>query len=129
MTVVDLFAAQALLPTLATATGHARAMGLAVNACTVGMAVAGLASAFSEAIGRRRGILVSLALLAIPTALLAHAPNLAVFARLRVVQGLFMATAFTLTLAYLGEHTARRSRRRLRRLHHRQRREQPRSAG
>src|SRR5262249_21172631 len=47
--------------------------------------------------------LVSLTLLAVPTALLAHAPNLATFAALRVVQGLLMATAFTLTLAYLGE--------------------------
>ena len=43
-------------------------------------------------------------MLAIPTALLAHAPNLAVFATLRVVQGLCMATAFSLTLAHLGEH-------------------------
>jgi predicted MFS family arabinose efflux permease len=42
-------------------------------------------------------------LLSIPTALLALAPNLAVFATLRVIQGLFMASAFTLTLAYLGE--------------------------
>ena len=47
---------------------------------------------------------MSLVLLAIPTTLLAFAPNLAVFAALRVLQGLCMASAFTLTLAYLGEH-------------------------
>src|ERR1700736_939067 len=35
--------------------------------------------------------------------LLAFAPNLAVFAALRVTQGVFMATAFSLTLASLGE--------------------------
>src|SRR6185312_12957453 len=52
---------------------------------------------------RRRGILMSLLLLSIPTALLATAPNLAVFTALRIAQGLCMATAFTLTLAYLGE--------------------------
>jgi len=46
---------------------------------------------------------VSLVLLAIPTALLASAPNLTVFAALRIAQGLCMASAFTLTLAYLGE--------------------------
>jgi predicted MFS family arabinose efflux permease len=105
LTVVDLFAAQALLPTLVHHYQVSPAqMGLAVNACTVGMAVAGLAVAFfGGRIGRRSGILASLVLLAIPTALLAHAPNLAVFAILRVVQGLFMATAFSLTLAYLGE--------------------------
>ncbi len=50
-----------------------------------------------------RGILVSLALLAIPTALLAVAPGLGTFTLLRIVQGIFMASAFTLTLAYLGE--------------------------
>jgi YNFM family putative membrane transporter len=105
LTVVDLFAAQALLPTLVKRYGVSpAAMGLAVNACTFGMAAAGLAVAlFSRHIDRRMGILVSLTLLAIPTALLAHAPNLAVFATLRVVQGVLMASAFTLTLAYLGE--------------------------
>src|SRR5919106_372411 len=44
------------------------------------------------------------ALLALPTALLAFAPDLAAFAALRVAQGLCMASAFALTLAYLGEH-------------------------
>jgi len=43
-------------------------------------------------------------LLAVPTALLAHAPDLTAFTVLRVAQGLCMAAAFTLTLAYLGEH-------------------------
>jgi predicted MFS family arabinose efflux permease len=80
-------------------------MGSAVNASTLGMAIAGLCVAiFSRKIDRRLGILISLAVLAIPTALLASAPNLAVFTLLRVAQGLCMASAFTLTLAYLGEH-------------------------
>jgi MFS transporter, YNFM family, putative membrane transport protein len=80
-------------------------MGSAVNASTLGMAIAGLCVAiFSRKIDRRLGILISLAVLAIPTALLASAPNLAVFTMLRVIQGLCMASAFTLTLAYLGEH-------------------------
>jgi predicted MFS family arabinose efflux permease len=79
-------------------------MGLAVNASTFGMAVAGLGVAFfSRNIDRRWGILISLAVLSIPTALLASAPDLAVFTILRVAQGLCMASAFTLTLAYLGE--------------------------
>jgi MFS transporter, YNFM family, putative membrane transport protein len=106
LTVVDLFAAQALLPTLVVRYGVSpAAMGLAVNACTFGMAAAGLAVAlFGRHIDRRSGILLSLVLLTIPTALLAWAPNLAVFAMLRVVQGLCMATAFSLTLAHLGEH-------------------------
>ena len=73
LTVVDLFAAQAILPTLAR---HYQvspgAMGLAVNASTFGMAVAGLAVALlAKRIDRRFGILVSLIVLAIPTTLLA----------------------------------------------------------
>jgi MFS transporter, YNFM family, putative membrane transport protein len=105
LTVVDLFATQAILPSLARAYGVApAAMGVAVNASTIGMAVAGLVVAlFSRRINRRLGILVSLALLAIPTTLLAHASDLMVFTALRVAQGLCMASAFTLTLAYLGE--------------------------
>jgi predicted MFS family arabinose efflux permease len=106
LTLVDLFATQALLPTLAKAyhVGPS-AMGVAVNASTFGMAAAGLIVALvSHRIPRRTGIWVALALLAIPTVLLAFAPNLAVFTGLRVVQGLFMASAFTLTMAYLAEH-------------------------
>src|SRR5438067_5856 len=105
LTVVDLFATQAILPSL-TKAYHVTpaAMGLAVNASTLGMAVAGLAVAFfSRSIDRRLGILLSLTLLSIPTALLASAPDLTSFALLRIAQGLFMSTAFALTLAYLGE--------------------------
>src|SRR3954470_24085918 len=105
LTVVDLFATQAILPSL---TKHYNvtpaAMGFAVNASTMGMAVAALVvGLLSPHIDRRTGILLSLLLLAIPTSLLAVAPNLAVFTALRVAQGLCMASAFALTLAHLGE--------------------------
>jgi predicted MFS family arabinose efflux permease len=105
LTVVDLFATQAILPSLAR---HYQvspaAMGFAVNASTIGMAIAGLAIAFfSRHIDRRLGIATSLALLAIPTAALAVAPDLATFTVLRVAQGLCMSAAFALTLSYLGE--------------------------
>ena len=55
LTVVDLFATQAILPSLARAYSVSpAAMGFAVNACTIGMAVAGLAVAlFSQRIDRR----------------------------------------------------------------------------
>jgi MFS transporter, YNFM family, putative membrane transport protein len=105
LTVVDLFATQAILPSL---TRHYNvtpaAMGFAVNASTMGMAVAGLVVGFfSQHIDRRLGILLSLTLLAVPTTLLAVAPDLTVFTILRITQGLCMASAFALTLAYLGE--------------------------
>jgi len=105
LTVVDLFATQAILPSLAQAYKVTpAAMGFAVNASTMGMAIAGLSVAFfSLHIDRRLGILVSLCVLTIPTALLAVAPDLTTFTILRITQGLCMASAFTLTLAYLGE--------------------------
>lgn len=105
LTVVDLFATQAILPSLTRHYGVTpAAMGFAVNASTFGMAVAGLIVGFlSPHINRRTGILLSLMLLAIPTSLLASAPNLTVFTTLRIAQGLCMASAFALTLAYLGE--------------------------
>ena len=109
LTLVDLFATQAILPSLASlyrvSPGE---IGVAANAATVGMAFAGLAAgALGARLERRSGIWLSLALLAFPTAALAFAPSLAIFALLRVVQGLFMATAFTLTLTYLAERCSR----------------------
>jgi YNFM family putative membrane transporter len=111
LTLVDLFATQAILPSLARFYRVTpAAMGFAVNASTIGMAVAGLVVAFfSPHIDRRRGIFISLGLLAIPTALLAIAPNLTVFTALRIAQGLFMSAAFTLTLSYLAEQCSMRA--------------------
>src|SRR5882757_10438208 len=108
LTVVDLFATQAILPSLTRAYGVTpAAMGFAVNASTIGMAVGGLAvGLFGRSIDQRRGILISLAVLSVPTLLLATMPALPVFTLLRVVQGLCMSTAFALTLAYLGEHAS-----------------------
>lgn len=106
LTVVDLFATQAILPSLAASYGVSPgAMGFAVNASTIGMAAGSLAVAlFGRSIDRRRAILLSLAILSLPTLLLATMPPLAIFTALRIAQGLCMSTAFALTLAYLGEH-------------------------
>lgn len=108
LTVVDLFSTQAILPVLTRHYGvSAAAMGTAVNFCTVGMALASLMFAYyGRRIDRRYGIALSLAILAVPTALLAGAPDLFTFAGLRFVQGLCMAGAFTLTLAHLAEVTS-----------------------
>jgi YNFM family putative membrane transporter len=106
LTLVDLFAAQALLPLLVETYGTTpAAMGAAVNASTFGMAGAGLVVALiSHRLPRAQGVWIALAVLALPTMLLAFAPGLAAFTALRAVQGVFMASAFTLTMAYLSEH-------------------------
>jgi predicted MFS family arabinose efflux permease len=111
LTLVDLFATQAILPSLAHAYGVAPAkIGLAANASTLGMAISGLLmGVVSAVLERKRAIALSLFFLSFPTALLAFAPNLTVFAILRVTQGLFMAAAFTLTLAHLAERCAVRT--------------------
>jgi predicted MFS family arabinose efflux permease len=105
LTLVDLFATQAILPSLAASYGVKPAeIGLAANASTLGMAISGLlVGVLSANIERKRAIALSLLFLSVPTALLAFAPNLTAFALLRVVQGLFMAAAFTLTLTHLAE--------------------------
>jgi MFS transporter, YNFM family, putative membrane transport protein len=105
LTLVDLFATQAILPSLAASYSVKPAeIGLAANVSTLGMAISGLlVGVFSANIERKRAIALSLLFLSVPTALLAFAPNLIAFAMLRVVQGLFMAAAFTMTLTHLAE--------------------------
>src|SRR2546423_9623542 len=68
LTVVDLFATQAILPSLARAY-HVTpaAIGFAVNSSTMGMAGAGLGvSLFSQRLNPRVGILLSLSIPPIP---------------------------------------------------------------
>ncbi|TIV10043.1 MAG: MFS transporter, partial [Mesorhizobium sp.] len=110
LTLVDLFATQAILPSLVIEFGVSRAtMGVAVNASTFGMAVAGIAVAlFGRNLDRRNGIWISLAVLGIPTMLLSQTDSIVAFGLLRVVQGFCMSTAFTLTMAYLAEHFSAR---------------------
>lgn len=111
LTLVDLFATQAILPSLALEYGVTPSeIGVAANSTTLGMAIAGLlVGAISANIERKRAILISLLLLAVPTAALAFAPNLTIFSLLRVTQGLFMAAAFTLTLTHLAERCEHRT--------------------
>ncbi|ACL61623.1 MFS transporter [Methylobacterium nodulans] len=104
LTVVDLFATQAILPSLARAYAVSpAAIGFAVNATTLGMALGGLGVALlGPRIDRRRGVVVSLLLLAIPTALLGTLPDLWLFAALRVLQGICMAAATTASYLAAG---------------------------
>ena len=127
LTVVDLFATQAILPSLTRAYDVTpAAMGFAVNSSTMGMAVAGLAvSLFSQRIDRRLGILDQPGGAVDPDRAARGRPDLTTFTILRIAQGLCMAVRFHAhaRLSRRGVQRGRR-RRRLRRLHHRQCREQ-----
>ena len=110
LTLVDLFATQAILPALARSYGVSAAeIGVASNSSTIGMALGGvLAGLLTQRFARRTAITACLLLLAIPTLLLSFAPPLPLYALLRVTQGLFMAGAFTLTLAHFSERCSAR---------------------
>lgn len=105
LTLVDLFATQAILPSLAKRFGATPSeIGFAANASTMGMAIAGLAIVFvGGRVNRRLGVVASLVLLSVPTLALAFAADLTTFTALRIIQGLFMVTAFSLTMSYLAE--------------------------
>ena len=106
LTLVDLFATQAILPSLAKSYGvtTGRRSGLPPMPARSAWRSRACSSASSAAsVERKRAISLCLFLLSVPTASLAFAPNLTVFALLRVIQGLFMAGAFTLTLTHLAE--------------------------
>lgn len=105
LTLVDLFAAQAILPSLAARFGASPGeIGFAVNASTIGMAIAGVGVVFlGGRVNRRTAVWGSLAALTLPTLALAFVSDLTAFTLLRVVQGLFMVTAFSMTMSYLAE--------------------------
>lgn len=105
LTLVDLFAAQAILPSLAARyEASPSAIGFAVNASTIGMAIAGVLIVFiGGKVNRRTGVVASLATLSLPTVALSIAPDLATFTALRIMQGVFMVTAFSLTMSHLAE--------------------------
>lgn len=105
LTLIDLFGSQALLPQLVTAfEADPGVMGFAVNASTFGMALSGLTVAwYADRIDRKQGIWISLALLSVPTFFLGVVDTVGMFLVLRILQGVFMAAAFTLTLTYLSE--------------------------
>lgn len=104
LTLIDLFGAQALVPALTKSFNASPAdVGVAVNASTIGMALTGVVVAlFANKIDKRTGIWVSLACLSVPTVMLGFVDDLLLFTAIRIVQGVFMAAAFTLTLSHLS---------------------------
>ncbi len=104
-TFVNLYATQALLPTLAQAFRTTLAhTGLTVTASLVAVAlVAPFVGGISDALGRRRLILGACLLLVLPTALAAFAPTLGALILWRFVQGLLLPFIFAVTVAYIAD--------------------------
>ncbi len=104
-TFINLYATQAILPTLAGEFGASlpRA-GLTLTATLLAVAlVAPFVGGLSDALGRRRLILGASALLVVPTLLAAAAPGLDALILCRFLQGLLLPFIFAVTVAYIAE--------------------------
>lgn len=102
---LNLYAPQAILPTLA-AEFHVApvAVGLTISSTTLAVALCGpFAGALADRLGRKRVIVASLLLVAVPTLLCAFARTLPLLVGLRFAQGVFMPAIFAGAIGYIGE--------------------------
>ncbi len=109
-TFIDVYLTQPLLPMLEKLF-HAPevAVSLTVSATTLGIAVAApIVGMLAERIGRKRVIVPSIFLLAVPTLLAATAPTLRALIVWRLLQGLFVPGIAGVMIAYVGEEFAGR---------------------
>ena len=106
---LNLYAPQAILPTLAAEFHAAPAvLGLTISSTTLAVAACGpFAGALADRLGRKRVMVASLLLLAIPTFLCALTQSLSGLIALRFVQGIFMPAIFAGAVGYVGEAWAK----------------------
>jgi predicted MFS family arabinose efflux permease len=102
---LDLYPTQSLLPALASEFHAGKAaLGWTVSATTLGVAVmAPLAGWLAERLGRKRVIVAGALLMALPTALAAHAGSVAELVLWRFLQGVFLPAVFAVTSAHVNE--------------------------
>jgi len=108
---LNLYSTQPLLPML-THLFHASkaAVGLTVSASTFGVALAApIFGALTERLSRKRVIVASNLILAIPTLLAATSPNLHALIFWRFLQGLALPGIFATVITYVGEEWRRES--------------------
>ena len=103
---LTLYATQPLLPLLETLFHASKsAVGWTVSASTLGVAIsAPLLGMFTERMNRKRVILVSIVLLAVPTCAAASSPSLGWLIFWRWLQGLVTPGIFATTIAYITEN-------------------------
>jgi predicted MFS family arabinose efflux permease len=104
---LNLYAVQALLPTFAAAFAVPVARtGWTITAPLLAVAIlAPFVGSVSDMLGRKRLIVTAMAVLPVPTLLVALAGSLPVLILWRFVQGLTMPFIFAVTVAYVGEET------------------------
>jgi predicted MFS family arabinose efflux permease len=106
---LNLYATQPLLPLFEQIFQASKPeVGRTVSAATLGVALsAPFCGALAERIGRRRIIVFSIFLLALPTILAATAGSLSMLVFWRFLQGLVMPGVFGVTIAYIAEEWPR----------------------
>jgi len=104
---LNLYAVQALLPTFADAFAVPLSRtGWTITAPLLAIALlAPFVGSVSDMLGRKRIIVAAMAVLPLPTLLVAFAASLPVLIVWRFVQGLTMPFIFAVTVAYVGEET------------------------
>jgi MFS transporter, YNFM family, putative membrane transport protein len=103
---LTLYATQPLLPLLETLFHASKsAVGWTVSASTLGVAIsAPLLGTFTERMNRKRVIVVSILLLAVPTCAAATSTSLGWLIFWRLLQGLITPGVFATTIAYITEN-------------------------
>jgi predicted MFS family arabinose efflux permease len=104
-TFLNLYSPQALLPSLAGEFGAgAAAISATMTASTLAVAMtAPFSGAAADVIGRKRVIVAAMAALAVPTLMLALAPDVPTLVLWRFVQGLMLPPIFVVMIAYVGD--------------------------
>jgi len=102
---LNLYATQPLLPTFALLFHASKAaVGMTISAATLGVAFsAPFCGLLAERFGRRRMIVTSILVLAVPTMLAATATSLGSLIFWRLLQGIVMPGVFGVTIAYIAE--------------------------
>jgi predicted MFS family arabinose efflux permease len=102
---LHLYAPQATLPLMAQEFGAGAAeASMIITAGTLAVAAtAPFAGALSDVLGRKRVIVAAMALLMIPTVMVALAPSLQAMIAWRFIHGLLLPPIFAVTVAYIGD--------------------------
>jgi YNFM family putative membrane transporter len=104
-TFINLYSPQALLPSLASEFSvSAAVISATMTAGTLAVALtAPFSGAVADVIGRKRVITASMVALAIPTLMIATAPDVQAIIVWRFIQGLTLPSIFAVIIAYIGD--------------------------